>query len=320
MSLTLTNSSASKLSELSGLETAKRVFRGIWTHPTGIHAVLIYGAPGSGKSTLAQILAQSWLCKNPGSEGACGECRACIGYENGNAVDLLKIVPEGASNWIRLQAIRSTGANDAPISAQEFLRTRPLSSANKVVIIEDAERIYHDSFNAILKMLEEPPAHGRFILTTSQLSLVPATIRSRCMCINTEVSGIAANPDAPLWDRFCATSPGEAAEIKKYEAIYKNLLEFVEALPTLPLGAELKAAEVLRGIAEDYAEKSNAGVRSSQARTLESLARAFSVMAAPPQAIQMTLEAHRRILGNANAGIIFDALLVELASILRKCS
>lgn len=318
--MTLTSSSASKLSALSGLETAKRVFKGLWSDTTGVHAVLLFGAPGSGKTTLANILAQAWLCKNPAEEGACGECRACQTFENGTAIDFLRVVPEGASNWIRLHSIKASSENGAPLSIQEFLRTLPIMARSKTIVIENADRIYHEAFNSLLKMLEEPPPYGRFVLTTSQLSLVPATIRSRCMCVNTELPHAELSPDASLWDRFCASSPGDAADIAEREGVYRSLVEFAEGLERLPMGAELRAAEELRAIAEAYASAADAPARLSQAKTLEALSRALLMMDAPPEAVHATLEAHRRIIGNANAGITLDSLLIELASFLRRPS
>ncbi len=303
---------------MQGLDTAKRVFHGLWSGVAGVHAVLIFGAQGSGKTTLANILAQSWLCKNPGSDGACGECRPCLAFENGNAIDLLRVVPEGASNWIRVHSIRSSKENDAPVSIQEFLRTLPIVSPNKVVLIESADRIYHEAFNSLLKMLEEPPKYGRFVLTTSQLSLVPATIRSRCMTVNTELPPNLVSEEAGLWERFCLVSPGERAHIDEHQSVYRRLVEFVEALEYLPVGAELKAGEELRSIAEEYAEKTGGAARVSQAKVLEALARGVSLAGIDPTACQRVLEAHRRILGNANAGIIFDGLMLELAWIVKQ--
>ncbi|MBX3117890.1 MAG: AAA family ATPase [Fimbriimonadaceae bacterium] len=313
MSSTLINSSDSKLAELTGLEMAKRVVRKVWASDSPVHAVLFHGASGTGKTSISNILAQAWMCREPGESGACGKCRSCEAFERENSIDFFRIVPEGASNWIRVSAIRRASIVDPPMSVQEFLRTLPIVGARKVILIENADRIYHDAFNSLLKMLEEPPAYGRFVLTTSQLSLVPTTIRSRCICVQTDFMGDELGEGASLWDRFCIAAPGEVADIRAQEPTYRRLIEFTEALPNLPLGAELRAAEELRSIAEEYAAKTDQPMRFSQAKVLEGFARSLQLMDAAPESVIATLEAHRRIIGNANAGIVFDALLLEIA-------
>jgi len=134
------------------------------------HAYLFAGTRGVGKTTMARILAKSLECLNspePTTE-ICGVCDACRGIAAGNFVDVQEI--DGASNR-GIDEIRNL---------RENVRYAPVAGRYKIFIIDEAHQITGAAFNALLKTLEEPPAHAVFILATTEASSIPPTIASRC--------------------------------------------------------------------------------------------------------------------------------------------
>ncbi len=138
------------------------------------HAYLFYGSKGSGKTTTARILAKLANCQKGQTDEAfkktgepCNECSACIEIDNGRALDVIEI--DAASNR-GIDEIRNL---------KESIRVSPAALARKVYIIDEAHQLTKDAFNALLKTLEEPPAHAMLILVTTELEKMPATIVSR---------------------------------------------------------------------------------------------------------------------------------------------
>ena len=184
------SSSVINLDSLVGLSTAKRVLHAVHDSNSRIHAILFFGQKGSGKTTISKWLAQSWLCPNAkdGSTG-CGECAVCTSFSNGRCVDFQHIKPKGPSALIKRGAFVEN-ENDKDIDTvplTDYFRSRPLMAVSKVALISDAHRMNQDASNAFLQLLEEPPNFARIILTTHEFSRVPATIRSRCLCVACEL-------------------------------------------------------------------------------------------------------------------------------------
>lgn len=132
------------------------------------HAYLFTGTRGTGKTTCAKILAKAVNCLNPVDGNPCGECEICGGIENGNILDIVEI--DAASN---------NGVNNIR-SLQDEAAFTPAKAKYRVYIIDEVHMLSSGAFNALLKTLEEPPSHVIFILATTEVHKLPATILSRC--------------------------------------------------------------------------------------------------------------------------------------------
>ena len=132
------------------------------------HAYLFCGSRGTGKTTCAKILAKAVNCLNPTASGPCGECAACRSIDAGSATDVLEM--DAASN---------NGVDDIRDIRDEVIYT-PSELKYRVYIIDEVHMLSASAFNALLKTLEEPPEHVVFILATTELQKLPATIISRC--------------------------------------------------------------------------------------------------------------------------------------------
>lgn len=132
------------------------------------HAYLFTGSRGTGKTTCAKILSMAVNCLSPKDGSPCLECEACREILSGAAVDITEM--DAASN---------NGVNDVRVLRDEVAYT-PVSCKYRVYIIDEVHMMSTAAFNALLKTLEEPPAHVIFILATTELHKVPATIVSRC--------------------------------------------------------------------------------------------------------------------------------------------
>lgn len=138
------------------------------------HAYLFYGSKGSGKTTTARIVAKIANCQTRQSDlkfkdkgEPCNKCEACLQIDKGQALDVIEI--DAASNR-GIDEIRDL---------KESIRVSPTSFKYKVYIIDEAHQLTKDAFNALLKTLEEPPAHAIIILVTTEFEKMPATITSR---------------------------------------------------------------------------------------------------------------------------------------------
>ncbi len=132
------------------------------------HAYLFTGTRGTGKTTCAKILARAVNCENPQDGNPCNRCPACLGIENGSILDVLEL--DAASN---------NGVDQVRALRDEAVYT-PAAVRKRVYIVDEVHMLSTAAFNALLKILEEPPAHLLFILATTELHKVPATIKSRC--------------------------------------------------------------------------------------------------------------------------------------------
>ena len=132
------------------------------------HAYLFTGVRGTGKTTCAKIFAKAVNCLHPVNGDPCGECEICKGIDNGSILDVVEM--DAASN---------NGVDDIRDLRDETAYT-PSACRYKVYIIDEVHMLSTAAFNALLKTLEEPPAHVIFILATTEIQKVPATILSRC--------------------------------------------------------------------------------------------------------------------------------------------
>ena len=132
------------------------------------HAYLFVGTRGTGKTSCAKILSRAVNCQNPSGGEPCNECISCVGIEDGSILDVLEL--DAASN---------NRVDDVRALLDEAIYT-PASVKRRVYIIDEVHMLSTAAFNALLKILEEPPEHLLFILATTELHKVPATIQSRC--------------------------------------------------------------------------------------------------------------------------------------------
>ena len=133
------------------------------------HAYLFCGSRGTGKTTCAKVFARAINCKNPKDGSPCGECEICKALKENNAIDIIEI--DAASNN-GVEEIRDL---------REKVKYPPTVGRYKVYIIDEVHMLTARAFNALLKTLEEPPAHAVFILATTEVHKLPATILSRVL-------------------------------------------------------------------------------------------------------------------------------------------
>ena len=133
------------------------------------NAYLLTGIRGVGKTTIARIFAKSLLCKEGISETPCGKCESCLGIDKNNNLDLIEI---DAASRTKVEDTRTL---------MENVQYAPASSRFKIYLIDEVHMLSTKSFNALLKTIEEPPEHVKFLLATTDPDKLPETVISRCL-------------------------------------------------------------------------------------------------------------------------------------------
>ena len=156
----------SVFSDVSGQEHITKILKSEVMSDTVSHAYLFCGTRGTGKTTCAKILAKAISCENPVDGDPCGVCEKCRAYD-------------ASLDIVEMDAASNNGVEDVR-ELREKINFLPIEMKRRVYIIDEVHMLSPGAFNALLKTLEEPPEHVMFILATTELNKIPATILSRC--------------------------------------------------------------------------------------------------------------------------------------------
>ena len=180
------------------------------------HAYLFTGTRGTGKTTCAKLLARAVNCEHTADGNPCNSCPACRDIENGSVLDVLEL--DAASN---------NKVDDIRAILDEAVYT-PATVKKRVYIVDEVHMLSTQAFNALLQILEEPPAHLMFILATTEIHKVPATIKSRCQQFS--FKRIHANEIAARLGYVA-----EQAQLLQLESVLRLIPYSFQAISDLPV-------------------------------------------------------------------------------------
>ena len=214
------------------------------------HAYLFTGTRGTGKTTCAKILAKAVNCEHPLDGDPCGKCPSCVGLESGSFLDVLELDAASNNGVDQVRALR----DEAVYS--------PANVRKRVYIVDEVHMLSTAAFNALLKILEEPPEHLMFILATTELHKVPATILSRCQRFSfrriqpedvarrlryvAEQEGIDLRPDgAELLSRLADGALRDGLSLLDQCAAAGGTIDAAAVLDVLGLAGNLQTARLM---------------------------------------------------------------------------
>ena len=217
------------------------------------HAYLFIGMRGTGKTTCAKILAKAVNCEHPVNGNPCNQCAACRGIDDGSILDV-----------VELDAASNNGVDNVRALRDEAVFS-PANVRKRVYIIDEVHMLTASAFNALLKILEEPPAHLMFILATTELHKVPATILSRCQRHSFKripVDTIAARLNYVAEQEHLNLQPGAAALLARMadggmrdaltlldQCSGSDVITTETVISAMGLAGNLRTAQLLQSIA-----------------------------------------------------------------------
>ncbi len=233
------------------------------------HALLFAGPKGLGKTSTARIVAKVVNCTNRGKNiEPCNKCEQCISITNGSNIDVLEI--DGASNR-GIEEIRDL---------KEKIRVFPSSASKKIYIIDEVHMLTTEAFNALLKIVEEPPEYVMFIFATTELEKVPETILSRCFIVNfkkaTQSEVIHSLKRIVEGEKINITD-GALEEIAKYsEGGFRDGAKYLEEVSTFASDKKIDIEDVRKilgtsGIEQSSIEFLEALIKKDLKKSLEIL-------------------------------------------------
>jgi len=155
--------------DVTGQDHVKRTIQNQIITGKIAHAYLFSGPRGVGKTTIARLLAKAANCEDAKAGEPCNKCKSCLDFGDGKAMDIIEV-----------DAASHTGVDNVRENIIDAVRFAPGQGKFKVFIIDEVHMLSSSAFNALLKTLEEPPAHAIFVLATTEIHKIPATIISRC--------------------------------------------------------------------------------------------------------------------------------------------
>jgi DNA polymerase-3 subunit gamma/tau len=234
------------LADLKGQEAMVRALRNAFRMGRIAQAFILTGIRGTGKTTTARIIAKGLNCVGPDGSGGpttepCGVCEPCRAIAQGRHVDVLEM--DAASN---------TGVDDVR-EIIEGVRYRAASARYKVYIVDEVHMLSTNAFNALLKTLEEPPAHVKFIFATTEIGKVPVTVLSRCQRFDLrriEADEMVAHLTGVAQAEGAAVAPDALALIARAaEGSVRDALSLLDqAIAMAPEGGEAVSAGSVRAM------------------------------------------------------------------------
>ena len=157
--------------EVAGQDVVTRTLRGAISEDRVGHAYLFFGPRGTGKTTSARLFAKALNCEEGPTDEPCGTCARCQAYDSGTEADLIEIDAASNTSVDHVRGLRDQASYV------------PLAARYKVFLIDEVHMLSKSAFNALLKTLEEPPPHVKFLFATTELHKVPDTVVSRCQVL-----------------------------------------------------------------------------------------------------------------------------------------
>ena len=287
-----------RFEQLVGQEAMVRILRNAFAQGRIAHAWMLTGVRGVGKTTTARIIARALNCIGPDGTGGptmqpCGVCANCLG-----------ILADRHPDVIEMDAASNTGVDDMR-QVIDAARYRPMQARSKVFIIDEVHMLSRNAFNALLKTLEEPPPHVKFIFATTEIRKVPVTVLSRCQRF--DLRRISVAELAGLFGRVAAAEGAEVAPA---------------ALDLIARAADGSARDGLSLLDQAIAQAGGEAVPADQVVEMLGLADRGAVhalieavLAGKPDAVlALTDRAHER---GADLGLLIQDLL-ELTHVLTR--
>lgn len=269
-------------------------------------AVLFVGDEGGSQSSAAEALAAAWHCLEPVDGAGCGACRACGAFERGVTADFFRVEPGGPQDLIRLRQVTDDPVNPEA-NIKGFLGSPPAIGRNRVVWIDRADRLSHDSANALLKTIEEPPRAARFVLSSGASGRILPTIRSRCLLIPCDAS------EPPGGFASVAAGGSQASlDVLESSGLVADFEAFADRCAAASRTEGLSLSDQFQELMARYVDVRGREDRLSRGEFVRMFANvAGSRAAGSPRwrlLVDRALTVHRAILGNVNAPYLADWL------------